>query len=134
MISAIDSNVLIDLLGPPTKFTDASVAALDSCHRRGALILCPVVIAELAAYSQSPVELRRIMEEMHLGLIAFSWDDLHAAGQAHVRYCRRSTRPKTRMLADFLIAGHAVVHADALLTRDRGYYRTYFPKLDLIEP
>ncbi|MEP6821003.1 MAG: type II toxin-antitoxin system VapC family toxin [Chthoniobacterales bacterium] len=134
MISALDSNVLIDLLGPPTKFTDPSIAALDDCHRRGALIVCPVVIAELAAYSQTAGELKRLLEDMHLGLVAFSWDDLHAAGDAYVRYCRRSGRPKTRMLADFLIAGHAEAHADALVTRDRGYYSTYFPKLRLIEP
>lgn len=133
MISAIDSNVLIDLLGPPTKFTDPSIAALDDCHRRGALIICPVVIAELAAYSQTPADLKRMVEEMHLRLISFSWDDLHAAGEAYVRYCRRSGRPKTRMLADFLIAGHALAHADALLTRERGYYRTYFSALRLIE-
>jgi len=50
-----------------------------------------------------------------------------------VNYCRRSRSPKQRMLADFLVAAHAFTHADALLTRDRGYYRTYFPKLALIE-
>ena len=62
MISAVDSNVLLDLLGPPTPFTGPAVAALDECHRRGALVVCPVVIAELAAYGQSPSDLRRIME------------------------------------------------------------------------
>lgn len=75
-----------------------------------------------------------MFQAMHLEMGPFDWPDLHCAGEAYLNYCHRHRAPKIRMLADFLVGAHALIHADALLTRDRGYYRTYFPKLALIEP
>ena len=46
----------------------------------------------------------------------------------------RSGGKRNRILPDFLIAAHATNQADALVTRDRGFYRTHFPKLKVIDP
>jgi predicted nucleic acid-binding protein len=40
---------------------------------------------------------------------------------------------RDRLVADFLVGAHAAVQADALLTRDRGFYRRYF-KLQVVDP
>lgn len=38
------------------------------------------------------------------------------------------------MIPDFLVAAHASVHADRLLTRDRGFARAYYQNLTILDP
>ena len=133
MITAVDSNVLIDVIGPATKFAAPSIAALDEARARGALVICSVAAAEIAAYFAAAGEMEKILHDMSIRITDLRITDVHAAGAAYVAYRQRSSKPKDRMLADFLVGAHALHHADALLTRDRGYYRTYFPRLRLID-
>jgi predicted nucleic acid-binding protein len=134
MTTAIDSNVLIDLIGTRTAFSEGSIACLDRARLAGALFICPVVAAEISGHFSSPSHLQTVLKAMQISVSDFSLEDAHAAGTAFIRYKRRSSKPKERMLADFLIAAHALHQADTLLTRDRGYYQTYFPKLKLMTP
>ncbi|GJL52790.1 MAG: hypothetical protein NPIRA01_40170 [Nitrospirales bacterium] len=46
--------------------------------------------------------------------------------------CQAPLRSRQHIVADFLIGAHTELRADQLLTRDRGYYSTYFPNLSLV--
>ena len=45
----------------------------------------------------------------------------------------RAREPRTRIVADFLIGAHAVAAADRFLTRDRGFYASYFAELKTLK-
>ena len=73
------------------------------------------------------------MERLGIG---YSFPELESAleaGFAWKEYRRRGGTRK-RLVADFLIGSHALVQADRLLTRDRGFYRVYFSKLAVLDP
>ena len=43
-------------------------------------------------------------------------------------------KPRIAVVPDFLVAAHAMECADALISRDRGFLRTWFSRLKVIDP
>ena len=70
-----------------------------------------------------------------MGLVydGFTPDIATLAAQMWQDYRRRGG-PRQRIISDFLIGAHAQLRADALLTRDRGYFRSYFQGLQVVTP
>ena len=129
----VDTNVLVDVWGPPGASTDWSLSALVSCRRDGSLVTSPIVWAELAPLAADQSALDVAARRMGLEREDLPWDAAFPAGQAHARY-RRAGGTRERTLPDFLIGAHALVAGHRLLTRDPKGYRSYFPDLQIVSP
>lgn len=133
MITAVDTNVLLDVLGADRTFGERSARALRKCMADGALVACDVVFAETGASFPTQQAAAAALSELR---VDFSPPDARSAltaGDAWRTY-RRSGGTRERVIADFLIGAHARISADQLLTRDRGFYRRYFEDLHVIDP
>ncbi|MFL6129683.1 MAG: type II toxin-antitoxin system VapC family toxin [Mycobacteriales bacterium] len=133
MITAVDTNVLLDVFSADPEFGARSRGALRSALLEGRLVACHVVWAEVAAAFPTAAEVAAAMDR--LGVRFAPLDELMSAeaGGAWRAY-RRSGGPRTRILADFLIGAHAAAATDRLLTRDRGFYRKHFDRLTVLDP
>jgi hypothetical protein len=156
MITAVDTNILLDVLIPDAPFGAASQQSLDTALQQGTLVLNEVVYAELAAHFPTLAELERFLADTGMCLVPSQPEALARAGQAWAAYIRQRgpgflcsvcgrvqqlscqqcgavLRSRQHLVSDFLIGAHATMQAERLLTRDRRYYRTYFPELRLME-
>lgn len=133
MITAVDSNVLIDVLHADPQFGPPSTEAMRRCSREGALIACAVVWAEVGSQFATSAAVGAALERLGIEFDPLTRDIALDAGAAWWRYRSRGGT-RDRIVADFLIGAHADRHADRLLTRDRGFYRTYFRRLSVLDP
>jgi predicted nucleic acid-binding protein len=133
LITAVDTNVLLDIFGADKKFGGGSAEAIRRCLREGALVACEAVWAETATAFMESEKFRRAMSDLAVAFEPISEEAAITAAEAWRRYRARGGR-RTRIASDFLIGAHALKAADRLLTRDRGFYRRYFVGLQVLDP
>ena len=128
MITAVDTNVLLDLfLGDP-RHGPASRNWLRDAYDRGAILVCDIVYAELAPAFRDCALLDQVLRAIGVNNSPVNTPIAYEACLRWRQY-RDSGGPRARIISDFLIGAHALASADVFLTRDRGFYSTYFPEL-----
>jgi predicted nucleic acid-binding protein len=133
MITAVDTNVLLDVFTADARHGAASREALRRCWAEGSLIACEVVWAEVAAAFTDAATASRALDGLEVTYDAVDRETALAAGIAWQRY-RSTGGTRRRILPDLIIGVHAMSRAERLLTRDRGFYRTAFQELVILEP
>jgi predicted nucleic acid-binding protein len=133
MITAVDTNVLIDVLTGDARHGPRSADALRAAGADGSLIACEIVWAEVTSWYRDREAIVGALDVLGVTFDAMSPDTAVAARRAWAGY-RTAGGPRERLVADFLVGAHAATQADRLLTRDRGFYRRYFDALSIIDP
>jgi predicted nucleic acid-binding protein len=132
MTTAVDSSALWSVFNDESDAGAWSQTLLDA-SRTGELIVCDVVLAEIAPAFVSSEQAVQILTQLGIRYDPIRPDAAYEAGRIFKNY-RQEGGPRIHLIPDFLVAGHALTQADRLAATDRGYLRHYFPKLQLLKP
>jgi len=130
VITAIDTNVLLDIFLSGSQFHSQSRDRVAAAYDAGAIIACDIVYAELVPRFGDRASLDSALSEINATLSPIDTSIAFEAGRRWMEY-RRAGGPRARILPDFLIGAHALAAADTFLTRDERFYATYFPELHI---
>lgn len=133
MITAIDTNILLDILLPNEDFYEASARALQDSAGLGSLVISDIVYAEVCIHFEKRRDCDDFLESNAIRVEGLTRESHFLASRSWRTY-RQQGGKRIRILADFLIGAHAQNQATRLLSRDRGFYRKLFPSLDLHDP
>ena len=133
MITAVDTNVLLDVFLPDKIFSEESAKWLKLAYNEGALLISDIVYAELVPQFWKRSLLEETLSTLNITVSPGNADIAFLAGEKWTMY-RRSGGKRERIITEFLIGAHAhaIMMAERFITRDRGFYRSYFPDLKLL--
>jgi predicted nucleic acid-binding protein len=136
MKTALDSNILSSLWSAEPSAPRVRQQLIDA-RAQGSIVVCAPVYVELGAHPLlSPGTVDRLLAEAGVA-VEFDLEERvwRMAAQGFAAYAQRRRRsggqPPKRLLADFVIAAHALLCADRLLTLDSSRYQQDFPNLQL---
>ncbi len=135
----IDTTILIDIL--KDEFRSHQEKLYTALAKGDDLVALSVVFAELMPQFKGDTKsLHLFLREHKIRIESLDIDSAINAGTRWMKYlkrkssvkcsrCKHTLNVKEHFLSDFYIGGFALTKCDAILTRDRGIYRKYFPEL-----
>jgi predicted nucleic acid-binding protein len=129
----VDSNVILDILTEDQTWFEWSSGQLADHAEQGALLINPIIYAEISIGFTQLAELDAALPQSFLRREPLPYEAAFLTGKAFLIYRQRGGERRSP-LPDFYIGAHAMVAGLSLLTRDATRYRTYFPEVSLIAP
>jgi predicted nucleic acid-binding protein len=137
MRTALDTNIL-SLFWSGGSLALTVAAQLSKARAEGALVISAPVFVELSAIPTGDApRVGRLLAGMNIAVDFDLGEDVwRFAATSFAAYAIRRRRSgggsAKRLPADFVIASHALLKADRLMTRDTNLYALDFPNLRLI--
>ncbi len=136
---AIDTSVLIDLLGEDAGMADAAEQCVRDALAQGPVVLCDVVVSEITAGLGHGTDIMDVVEEMGMRYLPVERRSAIRAGEMQRRFNQRRAAGQGSQISprtgpDFIVGAHALLQCAGLITRDAGFFRDYFKGLKIIVP
>ena len=131
--TGVDTCIFFDVISGLAEYNLAAVGALEKASRAGPLVVSVVCYAELAMKYRSPATLDLFLSRFKVRTTPLDEKTAFVAGQFYREYKQRGGT-RARILPDFLIGAHALLHADRLLTRDHCFFSDSFATLKAVAP
>lgn len=135
----MDTTVLIDIL--KDEYPE-NQERLYNALKKGEELVAPVIVyAELMPQFRGDTALLNLfLKEHRIKIEPLDIDSVKESAIRWMRYLKRKTKvrchrcgevldSREHFLSDFFIGGYALTSCDAIITRDRGIYKKYFPEL-----
>ena len=129
----VDSSVLLDIATDDAQWCDWSGRKLWQARESSDIVINAMVYAEVAGAFWEIESVDRFLGDVDVRREDVPWAAAYVAGQTYKTY-RKAGGARLTPLPDFFIAAHAALCGYALLSRDGGYFRSYYPALKLIHP
>lgn len=131
--TALDTNVILNLLAGEAAEINQTSKALEAAGLPGPLVISAIVYAEVAGNFPSRSRADDFFTLLHCRVDPVEESTAFLAAQFFGQYKLRGGG-RSRILPDFLIAAHAQLKADRILTRDKRFFRETFPRLKALTP
>lgn len=131
MITAVDANIILDILVGTPLDAEISSEALRRAKLSGQLITSAICYAEVSGNFSAQKHADDFFQMIGCEIEAIDKEIAFLASVFYRSYRKRGG-DRSRILPDFMVAAHAQLRADRLLTRDKRFYGPTFPKLKTV--